>query len=195
MHRTRRVIRALALPLALPLALLVTACGGPPDLPYVDADSAMEKTIPRGSSVTAQAAGDYGGRSGDIVVMRGVLAWGLPADDIVIRRVIAVGGNVVECCDAQNRVLIDGAPLREGYLYFTPGTGTKQAVFPPVTVPRGMLWVMGDSRNDSADSRAAGRGPVPRESVIALVTGEPAACSPGAVSCPTYVPLEHGPGH
>jgi signal peptidase I len=69
----------------------------------------------------------------------------------LIKRVIAVGGDTVQC-DSGSPVKVNGVTLDEPYIYpgATPcddySTGT-------VTVPRGDLWVMGDHRNDSADSR------------------------------------------
>jgi signal peptidase I len=64
-------------------------------------------------------------------------------------------------------VLVDGKPLDESYIYFLPEAGTaRQDAFGPVTVPAGALWMMGDSRNNSADSRVPGHGPVPISNVI-----------------------------
>ncbi|WP_433799368.1 signal peptidase I [Actinomycetospora sp. CA-084318] len=90
-----------------------------------------------------------------------------PNEKDFVKRVIAVGGQTVQCCDAQNRVLVDGRPLDEPYLYYQSGLGDRQAAFDPVQVPQGQLWVMGDNRNNSADARF--HGPVPLEDVIGKV--------------------------
>lgn len=75
-----------------------------------------------------------------------------PDEKDFIKRVIAVGGQTVSCCDAQGRVVVDGHALDEPYV-FNSTSGAAQP-FGPVTVPEGRLWVMGDHRDGSADSRA-----------------------------------------
>ncbi|MEV1291789.1 signal peptidase I [Pseudonocardia sp. NPDC049635] len=90
-----------------------------------------------------------------------------PDEKDFVKRVIAVGGQTVACCDALNQVMVDGQPLEEPYVYYLPEAGpARQIPFGPVTVPEGEYWMMGDSRNNSADSRAAGHGPIPEENVI-----------------------------
>ncbi|MFJ2605822.1 signal peptidase I [Streptomyces sp. NPDC091279] len=69
----------------------------------------------------------------------------------LIKRVVGVGGDRVKCCDSQGRVTVNGVPLSEGsYLY--PGNAPSIQEF-DITVPKGRLWMMGDHRADSADSR------------------------------------------
>ena len=87
-----------------------------------------------------------------------------------VKRVIGVGGDRVVCCDEQGRIEVNGEPLHEGYLY--PGDTPSTVPF-DVVVPPGRLWVMGDHRSDSQDSRAhlgsPGGGMVPEERVIGRV--------------------------
>jgi signal peptidase I len=93
-----------------------------------------------------------------------------PSEKDLVKRVIAIGGQTVKCCDDQGRVQIsehgaDGPwrSLNEPYIYDNsrwskPASGSIQTPddnrsFGPVTVPTGRLWVLGDHRGDSADSR------------------------------------------
>ncbi|MEV7012323.1 signal peptidase I [Streptosporangium sp. NPDC051022] len=130
---------------------------------------------------------------GDIVVFAGVDSWkgevdfeeptnpvssflrwtgtlfGLvPGERDYIKRVIGVAGDKVKCCDAQGRITVNGVPLDEkGYLF--PGNKPSDDPF-EITVPAGRLWVMGDHRGASSDSRAhqgdPGGGAIPADQVI-----------------------------
>ncbi|MCK9894637.1 signal peptidase I, partial [Frankia sp. AgB32] len=90
---------------------------------------------------------------------QGLLGLGAPSETDFIKRVIAVGGDTVTCCDAEGRVSVNGHPLDEPYVY-----QNDYQRFGPVKVPKGYLWVMGDHRGASSDARA--NGPIPQSKVV-----------------------------
>jgi signal peptidase I len=101
-----------------------------------------------------------------------------PDENDLVKRVIAVGGQTVQC-RADTGLTVDGKPLKEPYL--DPRTmAADPSVYPclgsefgPVHVPAGRLWVMGDNRTHSADSRAHCTS-VPAEALKGvLCTGDP----------------------
>ncbi len=73
----------------------------------------------------------------------------------LIKRAIGMPGDRVKCCDAQGRVSVNGVALDEtSYLYVENGVQVKPAAVPfEVVVPKGRIFVMGDHRDDSGDSR------------------------------------------
>jgi signal peptidase I len=91
-----------------------------------------------------------------------------PGQTDYIKRVIGVPGDHVACCNAQGDVTVNGVALHEkGYLY--PGAQPSEIRFSDI-VPRGRLWVMGDNRLVSDDSRLhrddPGNGTIPENEVI-----------------------------
>lgn len=109
-------------------------------------------------------------RGGPAAVLRDALAYvGLapPATGShLIKRVIGVGGDTVACC-TDGRLTVNGVALREPYRF--PGDEASQVTF-EVEVPQDRLWVMGDHRSNSSDSRAhmgqPGGGFVPVDLVV-----------------------------
>lgn len=73
------------------------------------------------------------------------------AENHLIKRVIGLPGDHVVCCDEGGRITINGTAIKEPYL--KPGDAASEQDF-DITVPRGRVWVMGDHRSNSADSRA-----------------------------------------
>jgi signal peptidase I len=94
-----------------------------------------------------------------------------PSGGHLVKRVIGVGGDHVVCCDRKGRIRVNGVPLDES-AYLPPGTEPSQQEF-DVTVPEDSLWVMGDNRSNSLDSRAhqelPNHGAVPVEDVVGKV--------------------------
>lgn len=101
----------------------------------------------------------------DVLTFVGVL----PQDsgEHLIKRVIGLPGDTVACCDSAGRVTVNGQPLDEPYVY--PGNAPSDMTF-EVTVPAGRIWVMGDHREASQDSRwhqdLPGQGTVPLDLVV-----------------------------
>ncbi|WP_433329155.1 signal peptidase I [Spirillospora sp. CA-294931] len=90
-----------------------------------------------------------------------------PGEKDYIKRVIGVGGDRVRCAGKGAPVTVNGRPLKED-AYLAPGSEPSESEF-DITVPKGRLWVMGDNRGSSSDSRAhqaEGDGTIPEDAVI-----------------------------
>ena len=162
--------------------------------PFYIPSSSMENTLNIGDRLLINKL-VYDFRSihrGDIIVFDGTGSWdfnqppsnsnifsrfiddvegifGISHDSsIYVKRVIGIPGDHVACCDAQGRVTVNGVPLNEqSYLY--PGNAPSTVKF-NTTVPAGRLWVMGDHREVSYDSRGhigdPGGGTIPESGVL-----------------------------
>ena len=115
---------------------------------------------------TAPASNNFIARFGESVASM----FGFARDqNDYIKRVIGLPGDHVACCDAEGRVTVNGVPLNEkSYLY--PGNSPSENRF-SVTVPANSLWVMGDHRDVSWDSRGhrygyPGGGSIPESAVV-----------------------------
>jgi signal peptidase I len=93
-------------------------------------------------------------KRGEIAVFEAPAEWrSNPDGEDFIKRVIGVGGDHIVCCDDQQRIMINGAPLDEPYLFSENGTTDLAADQEfDVTVPKDRLWMMGDHRSASGDS-------------------------------------------
>jgi signal peptidase I len=93
-----------------------------------------------------------------------------PAKQFLVKRVIGIGGDNVQCCSANGKIIVNGKETNEPYIF--AGNEPSDMKF-NVTVPAGKLWVMGDHRGASADSRYhqddINKGFVPESEVVGRV--------------------------
>lgn len=73
------------------------------------------------------------------------------SNTVYIKRVIGVAGDTVECCSSNGALTVNGQPVDEPYVY--AGDAASDQEF-SVKIPEGRMWVMGDHRSESMDSRA-----------------------------------------
>ena len=106
----------------------------------------------------------------DSLVFVGVLPD--PSKQYLIKRVIGVGGDKVRCCGKDGKIEVNGVSINEPYIY--EGDKPSDSEF-EVEVPQGFIWVMGDHRGASADSRYhqddVNNGFVPESKVTGRVLG------------------------
>ncbi|WP_426561428.1 signal peptidase I [Angustibacter sp. McL0619] len=135
--------------------------------------------VQRGDVIVFDGRDSFAG-AGEVEPARGVVAktvrgvgafFGVSASEKdFTKRVIGLPGDRVVCCDAAGRVSVNGVAIDEPYVM--PGDAPSDSPF-DVVVPPGRLWVMGDHRSDSADSRShlgdPGGGTVPVDRVIGKV--------------------------
>jgi signal peptidase I len=95
-----------------------------------------------------------------------------PSEHDFVKRVVGLPGDHVVCCTTAGLLSVNGVAVHEPYVY--PGEPASTVPF-NIVVPAGRLWVMGDHRSDSADSRShigdPGGGTVPEDRVIGKVVG------------------------
>ncbi|MFF3744868.1 signal peptidase I [Streptomyces kronopolitis] len=134
--------------------------------PYTVPTDSMSPTIAPGARVLAQKVAGSEIRRGDVVVFKDSV-WG---DVPMVKRVVGVGGDKVACCTKQGRLTINGKPVEEPYLQ---GSGPASPIGFKAKVPAGQLFLLGDHRSDSMDSRVhltdGDHGSVPRSAVQARV--------------------------
>jgi signal peptidase I len=126
----------------------------------------MAPTIQPGDRLLAERIDGSAVRRGDVVIFQDPAWGGLPE----VKRVIGVGGDHIVCCTAAGRLTVDGKPITEPYL---KGKGPASFSKFSATVPAGHLFLAGDNRDVSADSRLrlsdSADGSVPRSDVRARV--------------------------
>ncbi|MGK5530261.1 signal peptidase I [Streptomyces sp. URMC 129] len=134
--------------------------------PYTVPTDSMAPTVAAGDRVLAQRIDGGEVRRGDVVVFTDA-EWG-PSP--MIKRVVGTGGDTVACCDDQGRLTVNGDPITEPYV--EEETGASPMGF-SAEVPEDELFLLGDNRGDSRDSRTllaeTGTGSVPRDAVSGRV--------------------------
>jgi signal peptidase I len=127
--------------------------------PFSIPSGSMEPTLVQGDRIlVARFAYRFGDpKPGDVVVFDPPTA----RKEEYVKRVVAVAGDTVSVHDG--KLYVNGEPMTEPYLKDANLAGT----FPEITVPKDMVFVMGDNRNNSADGRVF--GPVPKSSILGRV--------------------------
>ncbi|MFE3515939.1 signal peptidase I [Streptomyces sp. NPDC059166] len=179
--------------------------------PYTVPTDSMTPTVNAGDRILAQRIAGDEVRRGDVVVFTDP-AWG---DVPMVKRVVGVGGDKIACCDRTGRLTVNGKPVDEPYLRAEGasafGAAAGSAASPQeftAEVPEGQLFLLGDQRSTSMDSRVhlqdPGHGSVPRSAVEARVDavvwpfggmiGRPEAFAalPGGVSSEGPLALQTG---
>ncbi len=122
----------------------------------------MEPTLLWGDRVAVQSM-LYTPKRGDVVVMDGYINYGDP----LVKRIIAVGGDTVDIDFSTGTVMLNGERLDEPYL--TSLTKLSYDVVFPVVVPEGTVFVMGDNRPNSLDSRSSEVGFIDERDIMGKV--------------------------
>ncbi|WP_343068600.1 signal peptidase I [Brachybacterium halotolerans] len=137
--------------------------------PFRVPSGSMEPTLRSGDVILADRTGGTAVQRGELVVFDG--SGYFPKDGAIsrywVKRVVAVGGDSIRCCDDGGHLVLNGERLEEPYL--APGTDTTTVRF-DLEVPEGRMFVLGDNRADSTDSRfllgSPGGGMIPTDRVI-----------------------------
>lgn len=138
----------------------------------VEKISTWDGEVERGDVVVFADPGGWLGPTPPLGPVQRVLATvGLyPEGGHLVKRVVGLPGDRVACCDGQGRLTVNGEPIDEPYLAGEPSTTEFD-----VTVPEDRLWMMGDNRANSEDSRfnqqRVGGGAIPLDAVVGTVWG------------------------
>lgn len=124
--------------------------------------SSMVPTLRDGDRLIVWGAG-YEPHNGDVIVMDGYIEYGKP----LVKRIIAMGGDTIDIDYSTGTVTVNGVILQEPYI--AEPTTLQGDVSLPMTVPDGQVFVMGDNRNGSKDSRRAEIGCLDKRDVLGKV--------------------------
>lgn len=134
--------------------------------PYLVPTDSMSPGISANDRVLAHRIDGREVHRGDVVVFRDE-TWG---DQPVLKRVVGVGGDTVACCTADGLLTVNGVPIDEGYRDQSEPASLQDF---EAVVPEGELFLLGDERTGSVDSRIlaleGGSGTVSADAVMARV--------------------------
>lgn len=122
----------------------------------------MVPTLNNGDKLIVWGAG-YTPQRGDVVIVDGYTTYGKP----LVKRVIAKGGDTVEIDYDEGIVMVNGTVLEEEYIAEPTYLGFDVEF--PYTVPDGTVFVMGDNRNESLDSRSSSVGCIDERDILGKV--------------------------
>ena len=119
----------------------------------------MMPTLSNGDKIVISATG-YEPQRGDIVVLSGAAG----IKETIVKRIIAVGGDTLDINFMTGQVWVNGEVIDEPYIM--EQTRNKGDFDRPIRIPEGYVFVMGDNRNHSADSREASVGVLKKEDFV-----------------------------
>ena len=147
----------------------------------------MLDTIPADAMVAIRKAGSLPVQRGDIVLFTEPSWWPGGGQATLVKRVIGIAGDRVACCDLEGGIRVDGQPVTETYLHQNAAMAATETHPFTATVPAGTVFVAGDFRGDSLDSRFLTDSPTHGAIPLSLVTGRVVAVDTGGG--PQVLPL------